>query len=83
MKEIVASGKFKKDLKRYRGKPETLRKLYEGLNLPKHYKPHMLVGEYSGHMECHIENDTLLIWLDKTANIIKLVRFGTHSELFR
>ena len=49
MKEIVASGKFKKDLKRYRGKPETLRKLYEvvgilerGLNLSKHYKPHML-----------------------------------------
>ena len=29
MKEIVASGKFKKDLKRYRGKPEILRKLYE------------------------------------------------------
>ena len=71
MKEIVASGKFKKDLKRYRGKPETLRKLYE------------VVGEYSGHMECHIENDTLLIWLDKTENLIKLVRLGTHSELFR
>ena len=90
MKEIVASGKFRKDLKRYRGKPETLRKLYEvvgilerGLNLPKHYKPHMLAGEYSGHMECHIENDTLLIWLDKAANIIKLVRIGTHSELFK
>lgn len=90
MKEIVASGKFKKDLKRYRGKPETLRKLYEvvgilesGVNLPKHYKPHMLVGEYSGHMECHIENDTLLIWLDETDNLIKLVRLGTHSELFR
>ena len=90
MKEIVASGKFKKDLKRYKGKPETLRKLYEvvcilerGLNLPKHYKPHMLVGEYSGHMECHIENDTLLIWLDNTANIVKLVRLGTHSELFK
>ena len=90
MKEIVASGKFKKDLKRYRGKPEILRKLYEvvcilerGLNLPKHYKPHMLVGEYSGHMECHIENDTLLIWLDNTANIVKLVRLGTHSELFK
>ena len=90
MKEIVASGKFKKDLKRYRNKPETLRKLYDvvgilerGLNLPKRYKPHMLVGEYSGHMECHIENDTLLIWLDETANIIKLVRLGTHSELFK
>ena len=34
-------------------------------------------------MECHIENDTLLIWLDKTENLIKLVRLGTHSELFR
>ena len=68
MKVIVASGKFKKDLKRYRS---------------KHYKPHMLVGEYSGHMECHIENDTLLIWLDKTDNLIKLIRFGSHSELFK
>lgn len=90
MKEIVASGKFKKDLKRYRSKPETLRKLYEvvgilekGANLPKYYKPHMLAGEYSGHMECHIENDTLLIYLDKTDDIVKLVRLGTHSELFK
>ena len=28
MKEIVASGKFKKDLKRYRDRPETLIKLF-------------------------------------------------------
>ena len=90
MKVVVASGKFKKDLKRYRHKPETLEKLYEvvgilerGESLPKHYKAHMLIGEYSGHLECHIENDTLLIWLDETENIIKLVRLGTHSELFK
>ena len=90
MKVVVASGKFKKDLKRYRHKPETLEKLYEvvgilerGGSLSKHYKAHMLIGEYSGHLECHIENDTLLIWLDETENLIKLVRFGTHSELFR
>ena len=90
MKVVVASGRFKKDLKRYRHKPETLEKLYEvvgilerGESLPKHYKAHMLIGEYSGHLECHIENDTLLIWLDETENIIKLVRLGTHSELFR
>ena len=90
MKEIVASGKFKKDLKRYRHKLETLEKLYEvvgilerGESIPKHYKAHMLIGEYSGHLECHIENDTLLIWLDETENIIKLIRLGTHSELFK
>lgn len=64
MKVVVASGRFKKDLKRYRHKPETLEKLYEvvgilerGESLPKHYKAHMLIGEYSGHLECHIEND--------------------------
>lgn len=90
MKVVVASGKFKKDLKRYRHKPETLKKLYEvvgilerGESLPKHYKAHMLIGEYSGYLECHIENDTLLVWLDEAENRIKLVRLGTHSELFR
>lgn len=34
-------------------------------------------------MECHVKNDLLLIWLDETENIIKLVRLGTHSELFK
>lgn len=49
-------------------------------DIPKQYKPHMLTGNYSDHMECHIENDFLLIWIDK--DIIKLVRLGSHSELF-
>ena len=90
MKIVRSSGRFKKDLKRYRSKPEILKKLYEvvgilerGLTLPKYYKPHMLIGEYSGHMECHIENDTLLIWVDETENLIKLIRLGSHSELFK
>lgn len=90
MKTLIASGRFKKDLKRYRNRPETLRKLYEvvsileiGSNLPKHYKPHALLGKYSGYMECHIENDTLLIWIDESENLIKLIRFGTHTELFK
>lgn len=51
--------------------------------LPEKYKPHKLVGDYAGFMECHIENDLLLIWLDPEENIIKLVRLGTHSELFK
>ncbi|MBD5179991.1 MAG: hypothetical protein HDT01_01680 [Bacteroidales bacterium] len=33
-------------------------------------------------MECHVESDTLLIWWDEESDIIKLIRFGTHSELF-
>ncbi len=46
MKIVISSGRFKKDLKRYRSKPEILKKLYEvvgilerGLTLPKYYKP--------------------------------------------
>ncbi len=42
----------------------------------------MLIGEYAGHMECHIKGDYLLIWLDEANNIVKLVRLGSHSELF-
>lgn len=33
-------------------------------------------------MECHIKGDFLLIWYDKESGIIKLVRIGSHSELF-
>jgi len=49
----------------------------------KDLKPHMLSGEFSGCMECHIQNDFLLIWLDKETQTIKLIRTGTHSELFK
>ena len=69
---------FKKDLKRYQNKPkqiaqlkEVLSKLKENGVVPKEYKPHMLIGEYRGFTECHIESDTLLIWLDETENQIK------------
>lgn len=33
-------------------------------------------------MECHIQGDYLLIWLDEKNDVIELVRLGSHSELF-
>lgn len=50
--------------------------------IPLEYSPHMLHGNYKGCMECHIESDFLLIWVDPNTNIIELVRLGSHSELF-
>jgi addiction module toxin, relE/stbE family len=89
MNTLKLTSQFKKDLKRYKHKPEVVDKLEEVLNLlannlpiPAENRPHLLTGNYKGYMECHVENDTLLIWWDKEAGIIKLVRFGTHSELF-
>ena len=85
MKTVLATGKFKKDVKRYQNMPEKMKKLYGIIKLLAEGKilPHMLAGNYSGFMECHIENDLLLIWLDDVGQTIKLIRLGTHSELFK
>ena len=48
----------------------------------KKYKPHPLSGTYAGCMECHIENNWLLIWEIFPDNEIHIIRTGTHSDLF-
>jgi mRNA interferase YafQ len=50
--------------------------------LPEELKPHKLKGQYNGCMECHIEGDFLLIWLDDINDVIEILRLGSHSELF-
>ena len=89
MKSLKASSQFKKDYKRLRNNPKKVKKLFEILNLlkseaaiPETYRPHLLTGNYAGHMECHIEGDFLLIWFDPNTDQIDLVRLGSHSELF-
>ena len=89
MNTLKLTSQFKKDLKRYKHKTEVLDKLEEilgllvnGTPIPEVHKPHQLTGNYRGYMECHVGNDTLLIWWDRESGIIKLVRFGSHSELF-
>lgn len=89
MNTLKLTSQFKKDLKRYKHKPEVIDKLEEILKLlvknlpiPEANRLHVLTGNYRGYMECHVESDTLLIWWDRDAGVIKLVRFGTHSELF-
>jgi mRNA interferase YafQ len=87
--KIIATGRFRKDFKKYRNMPSKVEKIYtvldmlkEGIEIPKEYNPHMLAGDYRGYTECHIESDLLLIWLDMEEGIIKLIRLGSHSELF-
>lgn len=43
----------------------------------------MLTGNYAGCMECHIDGDFLLIWIDEAENTIGILRLGSHSELFK
>ncbi|MCM1355609.1 MAG: type II toxin-antitoxin system YafQ family toxin [Staphylococcus sp.] len=89
MKTLKLTSQFKKDLKRYKRKQAELDAvetvlgyLMRGEEVPLEYRPHLLTGNYKGHMECHVKNDLLLIWIDHETNTIVLVRLGTHSELF-
>lgn len=80
MKLLKPSTQYKKDLKRIRNNPKKAEALLEVLNMlkneipiPDEYKPHMLTNDYAGCMECHIQGDFLLIWIDQETNEIDLV----------
>ena len=58
--------------------------LQEGKPLPKKCRDHLLVGNYKGYRECHINPDWLLIYKRKeTIRIISLYRTGSHNDLFK
>lgn len=88
--KIMATGKFKKDLKLMikRGYDmklldEIVTKLSKGEQLPSKNKDHNLFGNYSGKRECHITPDWLLIYeIDQEVLYLYLTRTGTHSDLF-
>lgn len=89
MKEIRKTSQFKKDFKRFAKDVEKVKtlmsiveKLERGEFIPDEFYPHPLKGEWKNYMECHIDDDYFLIWFDKEESIVRLVRLGSHSELF-
>ncbi len=57
--------------------------LANGQNLPDENHDHFLSGNWSGHRECHITPDWLLIYrYDKDVLVLTLSRTGSHSDLF-
>ena len=90
MKRLFPSSQYKKDYKRIKNNQQKvddlkviLNKLMKEEPIPAEYLPHKLTGQYKGCLECHIQNDFLLIWIDENTDIIELVRLGSHSELFK
>ncbi|WP_329805006.1 type II toxin-antitoxin system YafQ family toxin [Flavobacterium facile] len=87
---IIFSSQFKKDFKLCQKRKydfslfdEIYDLLEETGEVPTKNKPHILKGNYKEHWECHIKPDWLLIWLqDNEEKTIKLIRTGTHSDLF-
>jgi mRNA interferase YafQ len=54
----------------------------KGHKIDKKFKPHQLVGNYKGDWEAHIKPDLLIIWFEIDGETIKLIRLGTHADLF-
>lgn len=92
MRTIEWTAAFKRDYKRTRGTPrhkdiETLLAeiaghLAEGLSIPEKHRDHSLGGNWKGHRECHLKPDLLLIYKLPDEKTLRLVRMGSHSELF-
>ena len=87
---IKAGAAFKKDYKRIKKRRYDLNTLASvidliatGNPLPAKYRDHMLVNDYAGCHECHIEPDWLLVYEIKQQELILyLTRTGTHSDIF-
>jgi mRNA interferase YafQ len=57
--------------------------LQQGVPLPERYRDHPLSGTYTGHRECHVKPDWLLVYyVEKNILVLTLTRTGTHSDLF-
>ena len=89
MKTIRRTSQFKRDVKRMQRQGKDLEKLkrvleslVKGEGLASKYRDHVLVGQYKGTRECHIEPDWLLIYELAESEIV-LIRTGSHSDLFR
>ena len=88
MRTIRRTSQFKRDVKRMkrRGKDlsklkEVLEKIVDGQELEGKYREHVLVGQYLGTRECHVEPDWLLLY-EPTQSEVVLIRTGTHADLF-
>ena len=94
MRKIDWTRQFKRDYKkmqsspRYRNDLETvlpavLNKLVIDQELDPKLKDHALAGEMAGFRECHLRPDLLLVYAkDEDPPSLKLMRLGSHSELF-
>lgn len=92
MRAIDRASSFKRDYKR-ESKGQHRATLDAGLRpvllalvtdqpLEPKYRDHELIGDWGGYRECHIKPDLLLIYRKSEADVLRLARLGSHSQLF-
>jgi len=50
--------------------------------LAEKHRDHALSGNWTNHRECHLKPDLLLIYKKPDEQTLRMVRMGSHSELF-
>ena len=91
MYKIETTNRFEKDIllakKQKRGIAElahVLNLLEKGEQIPEKYQNHKLKNIKPATWDLHVEPDWVLLYIKDDKNkIIKLVRIGSHSELFK
>jgi mRNA interferase YafQ len=88
MRTISETVAFKKDFKRYykdikikKILSEVIYNIANSEPLDRKFKNHQLKGQWYPSYDCHILSDLVLIY-QITETEIRLVRIGSHSELF-
>ena len=94
MYSFIFTTKYKRDFKKLqKGNMVDVRLAVEVMDIlrekgvkgiPKEMKLHKLKGKYKDDWECHIKPDLLIVWFQIEApKTIKLIRIGSHSDLFK
>jgi mRNA interferase YafQ len=50
--------------------------------LPAGNRADSLLGNWSGYRDCHLWPDLLLIYAKPAPDVLRLVRLGSHGDLF-
>jgi mRNA interferase YafQ len=93
MRTIERSSAFKRDYKRIKAIPRHAQDVDALLStfltllsadqaMPDSSRDHSLSGKWASYRECHIKPDLLLIYKKQGNDILRLVRLGSHSDLF-
>ena len=92
MRTIERTVRFKRDYRRevrnlQHGTPldaifiPVLRALATDEPLPARHRDHALTGDWKDHRDCHLRPDLVLIYRKPDADILQLVRLGSHAAL--
>ena len=91
MRTIERTSQFKRDYKReIKGRHrktlerefiDVVTKLVNDQPLVEKHRDHSLTGAWKDHRNCHIKPDLVLIYRKTNADLLQLVRLGSHSEL--